>query len=42
MILSHRLDVDKCPGGPCKIGLPATKPGVVQEGPTKVLLATVA
>ena len=30
------------PRRPCKIGLPATKPGVVQEGPTKVLSATVA
>lgn len=42
IILSHRLDVDECPGGPCKIGLPATKPGVVQEGPTRVLSATAA
>ena len=42
IILSHRLDVDDCPGGPCKIGLPATTPGVVRGGPTKVLSATVA
>ena len=41
IILSQRLDVDECPGGPCRIGRPATKPGVVQEGPTKVLSATV-
>lgn len=42
IIQSGKLDVAECPGGVCKIGLPAHGPGVVEGGLTEVLSATVA
>ena len=43
VIRSRLIAVGQCSGGPCKIGLPANKPGIVQDGPgAKVVSVTVA
>jgi hypothetical protein len=42
IIQSEKLDVGECPGGVCKMGLRAHRPGVVRRGPSEVLSAAVA
>ena len=41
IMLSRGLDIGQCAGRPCKIGLPANKPGVVKDSVAEVVSATV-